>query len=156
MQDILDIKKSEYIDILANRGIQVKNNPSLGALQRKVRYLKKRDLIHLTKLRGLVVDETDLVNITQVLLKSVLGPKLKDDLYREIEKRKYNKTINKVKRLKRLKNTPLAKKENISEKELYELTTLTKLPTQSLKKLAQLRGVETTGLKRHDILTILM
>ena len=151
MQDILDIKKSEYIDILANRGIWVKNNPSLGALQRKVSYLKNRDFLHLAKLRGLVVDETDLINIIQVLLKSVLGPRLKDELYRELEKRKYHKIINKVKRLKRLKNTLLANKENISEKELYELTTLTKLPTQSLKKLAQLRGVETTGLKRHEL-----
>ena len=157
MQGILDIKKSIYIDILilANRVVSVKNNPSLGALQRKVSYLKKRELIHLAKLRCLVVDETDLVNIIQVLLKSVLGPRLKDELYRELEKRKY-KIINKVKRLKRLKNTPLANKENISEKELYELTTLTKLPTQSLKKLAQLGGVETTGLKRHELLTILM
>ena len=80
------------------------------------------------------MDETDLVNIIQVLLKSVLGPKLKDDLYREMEKRKYKKIINKVKRLKRLKNTPLANKENISEKELYTLTALTKSPTQSLKR----------------------
>ena len=156
MHDILGIKKTEYIDILAKRGIQVKNNLSLGALQRKVSYLKKRDLIYLAKLRGLVVDETDPVNIIQVLLKSVLGPKLKHDLYRELEKRKYNKIINKVKRLKRLKNTPLAKKENISGKELYKLTTLTNLPTQSLKKLAHLRGIEMTGLKRHELLTILM
>ena len=101
MQGILDIKKSIYIDILilANRVVSVKNNPSLGALQRKVSYLKKRELIHLAKLRCLVVDETDLVNIIQVLLKSVLGPRLKDELYRELEKRKYNKIINKVKRL---------------------------------------------------------
>ena len=122
MQDIWNINKSEYTSLLANRGIPVKNNPSLGALLRKIKYLTKRDLIHLTKL-------TDLVNIIQILLKSVLGPKLKDELYRELEKRKYNKIINKVKRLKRLKNSPLAKKENISEKDLYELT------TQSLKKL---------------------
>ena len=99
MQDICRIKKSEYTSILANRGIRVKNNLSLGALQRKVRYIKKRGLIHLAKLRGLVVDETDLVNIIQVLLKSVLGPRLKDELYRELEKRKYNKISNKVKRL---------------------------------------------------------
>ena len=118
MHDILDIKKRQYIDILANRGIGIKNNPSLGALQTKVSYLKKRDLIHLAKLGSLVVDEKDLVNIIQVLLKSVLGPKLKDDLYREMEKRKYKKIINKVKRLKRLKNIPLANKENISEKEI--------------------------------------
>ena len=125
-------------------------------MQTKVSYLKKRDLIHLAKLRGLVVDETDLINTIQVLLKSVLGSKLKDDLYREMEKRKYIKIINKVKRLKRLNNIPLDNKENISEKELYELTALTKLPTQSLKKIAQLRGVETTGLKRHELLTTLM
>ena len=125
-------------------------------MQTKVSYLKKRDLIHLAKLTGLVVDETDLINTIQVLLKSVLGSKLKDDLYREMEKRKYIKIINQVKRLKRLKNIPLDNKENISEKELYELTALTKLPTQSLKKIAQLRGVETTGLKRHELLTILM
>ena len=122
MQDNLNINKSEYASILANRGIPVKNNPFLGALRRKIKYLTKWDLIHLTKL-------TDLVNIIQILLKSLLGPKLKDELYRELEKRKYNKIINKVKRLKRLKNSPLAKKENISEKDLYELT------TQSLKKL---------------------
>ena len=122
MQDNLNINKSEYASILANRAIRVKNNPSLGALRTKIKYLTKRDLIHLTKL-------TDLVNIIQILLKGVLGPKLKDELYRELEKRKYNKIINKVKRLKRLKNSPLAKKENISEKDLYELT------TQSLKKL---------------------
>ena len=122
MQDNLNIYKSEYASILANRGIPVKNNPYLGALRRKIKYLTKRDLIHSTKL-------TDLVNIIQILLKSVLGPKVKDELYRELEKRKYNKIINKVKRLKRLKNSPLAKKENISEKDLYELT------TQSLKKL---------------------
>ena len=122
MQDNLNINKSEYASILANRGIPVKNNPFLGALLRKIKYLTKWDLIHLTKL-------TDLVNIIQILLKSVLGPKLKDELYRELEKRKYNKIINKVKRLKILKNSPLAKKENISEKDLYELT------TQSLKKL---------------------
>ena len=122
MQDNLNISKSEYASILANRGIPVKNNPYLGALRRKIKYLTKRDLIHSTKL-------TDLVNIIQILLKSVLGPKVKDELYRELEKRKYNKIINKVKRLKRLKNSPLAKKENISEKDLYELT------TQSLKKL---------------------
>ena len=156
MHDILDIKKRQYIDILANRGIGIKNNLSLGALQTKVSYLKKRDLIHLAKLRGLVVDETDLINTIQVLLKSVLGSKLKDDLYREMEKRKYIKIINKVKRLKRLNNIPLDNKENISEKELCELTALTKLPTQSLKKIAQLRGVETTGLKRHELLTTLM
>ena len=122
MQDIWNINQSEYTSLLANRGIPVKNNPSLGALLRKIKYLTKRDLIHSTKL-------TDLVNIIQILLKSVLGPKLKDELYRELEKRKYNKIINKVKRLKILKNSPLAKKENISEKDLYELT------TQSLKKL---------------------
>ena len=122
MQDNLNINKSEYASILANRGIPVKNNPYLGALRRKIKYLTKRDLIHSTKL-------TDLVNIIQILLKSVLGPKLKDELYRELEKRKYNKIINKVKRLKILKNSPLPKKENISEKDLYELT------TQSLKKL---------------------
>ena len=156
MHDILDIKKRQYIDILANRGIGIKNNPSLGALQTKVSYLKKRDLIHLAKLGSLVVDEKDLVNIIQVLLKSVLGPKLKDDLYREMEKRKYKKIINKVKRLKRLKNIPLDNKENISEKELQKLTPLPKLPTQSLKKIAQLRGVETTGLKRHELFTISM
>ena len=53
MHDILDIKKRQYIAILANRGIGIKNNPSLGALQRKVSYLKKRDLIHLAKLGSL-------------------------------------------------------------------------------------------------------
>ena len=36
MQDILNINKSEYTSIFGNRGIWVKNHPSLGALLRKL------------------------------------------------------------------------------------------------------------------------
>ena len=116
MQDIWNINKSEYTSLLANRSIPVKNNPSLGALLRKIKYLTKRDLIHLAKLRDLLVNETDLVNIIQILLKSVLGPKVKDELYRELEKRKYNKIITKVKRLKRFKKLASCQKRKYIRK----------------------------------------
>ena len=93
-------------------------------------------------------DESDVDNIVQVLLKNVLGPKLKNEIYRETKKREYNRIINKVKKLRRLKNTSLTKIENISEEKLSKLVKLSNLPTKILKKLAQLRDVEVTGLKR--------
>ena len=43
MLDILNISKSEYIDILGNRGVNVSPSISTDKLFRKVKYLKKRD-----------------------------------------------------------------------------------------------------------------
>ena len=148
MHGIFDIAKREYISILRNKGKKVRSSIPSDILLKKVKYLTKWDLIHLATLRGLVFDESDVDNIVQVLLKNVLGPKLKNEIYRETKKREYNRIINKVKKLRRLKNTSLTKIENISEEKLSKLVKLSNLPTKILKKLAQLRDVEVTGLKR--------
>ena len=47
-------------------------------------------------------------------------------------------------------------KKNISQKELDEAKRLSNLPTKILKKLPQLRNIETTGLKRSDLIYILL
>ena len=59
-------------------------------------------------------------------------------------------------RLKRLKKSNLAKKENISQKELDEFKRLSDLLTKILRKLVQLRNVDSTGLKRSELFYILM
>ena len=46
---------------------------------------------------------------------------LKEEIYRNIEKRKTNQIIDKLKRLKRLKRTNLPNKENISQNKLGEI-----------------------------------
>ena len=55
-----------------------------------------------------------------------------------------------------MKRSNLAKKENISQKELDEIKRLSELPTNILRKLVQLRNVDSTGLKRSELLYILM
>ena len=50
----------------------------------------------------------------------------------------------------------MLKKENISQKELDEIKRLSDLPTEILRKLVQFRYVDSTGLKRSELLYILM
>ena len=64
--------------------------------------------------------------------------------------------IKTLKRLKSLKKINLAKKENIPQKELDEVRRLSDLPTNILRKLVQLCDVDSTGLKRSELLYILM
>ena len=47
MLNVLKITRSEYIDILRNRGKQVLSEIDDDTSLEKVKYLKKRDLIHL-------------------------------------------------------------------------------------------------------------
>ena len=49
----LEISKPEYLDILRNRGKPVSPSISYKVLK-KVKYLKKRDLIHLLTIRGIL------------------------------------------------------------------------------------------------------
>ena len=156
MQESLDITRDEFLSIYKNRGKKVRSNISFDSLLRKVKYLKKQDLIHLATIRGLVFDGADLDNVIQALYRNVFINKLKPEIYRDIEKRKYARVIKKVKRLKRLKNTSLAKKENISEEDLIKLKKCALLSTKALRKLIQLRGVETTGLSKTDLMYILI
>ena len=156
MQNSLDISKQEYISIYMNRGKKVRSNISLDSPLKKVKYLTKQDLIHLATIRGLVFDESDLDNVIQALSKNLYDNKLNREIYREIEKRKYARyIIDKVKRTKRLKNTSLTKLENISEEDLLKLEKYGLLQ-KTLRKLVQLRGVETTGLLKTDLMYILM
>ena len=89
----LGITRQEYIDILRNGGKQVSSKVDGETLLRKVKYLKKRDLIHLATIRGIVLNEKSLKNIPDVLFKDLHQKKLinlKDELYRNIQKRNNN------------------------------------------------------------------
>ena len=81
---------------------------------------------------------------------------IKEEIYRNIQKRKTNQIIDKSKRFKRLKRSNLAKKEDISQNELDEIKDYQIFLVKILKKLAQLRNIKTTGLKRSDLIYILM
>ena len=63
---------------------------------------------------------------------------LKDKIYRNLQKRQNKQIVNDLKKLKRLKQSNLAKKENISRQELNEIRRLSDLPTKILRKLVQL------------------
>ena len=57
MASDLEITRTEYIDILKIRGKHVSSEINDDTLLKKVRYLKKRDLIHLATIRGIVLNE---------------------------------------------------------------------------------------------------
>ena len=67
----LEITKSEYLSILRNRGKSVSPHIAQDKLIKKVKYLKKRDLIHLLTIRGIVIDEYSLDSIIDALLKNI-------------------------------------------------------------------------------------
>ena len=127
MLDELKITKLEYIDIWKNRGKKVITELDEDAVLEKVKYLKKRDLIRLATIKGLVLNETSLENILDVILRDIHKHKLKnlkDKLYRNIQKRKNDQIINELKKIRRIKNSNLVKKENVSQKELNEVKKL--------------------------------
>ena len=191
MAEDLQISKSEFIEILKNRGKHVSSETDDDTLLKKVKYIKKQDLIHLATIRGLLFNESSLDNILHVLFEDVHkknqielindlhkhyhkkkyikliddlhkyhhkheSKNIKEELYRNLHKRKNIQIINELKRLKRLKHSNLAKKENISQKELDETKRLSDLPTEILRRLVRLRNVDSTGLKRAEILHILV
>ena len=207
MAEGLQISKSELIEIVKNRGKHESSKIDDDTLLKKVKYLKKQDLIHLATIRGLVFNETSLDNILHVPFKDVHKKNqikliddlhkhyhkknqikliddlhknyhkknqikliddlhkyhhkhrlknIKEELYRNLQKRKSIQIINELKRLERLKHSNLAKKENISQKELDEIKRLSDLPATILRKLVQLRNVDPTGFKRSELLYILM
>ena len=108
----------------------------------KVKYLKKRNLVHLATIRGLFLNETSLDYIWNSLFKDIHQKKLidlKNELHRNIQKRTKDQIINEMKKIRRIKGSNLVKKENISQKELNEVKQLSDLPLKNLIKLAQLR-----------------
>ena len=135
MEEDLKITKSEYMDILKNRRKNISSEIDDDTLLKKVKYLKKkRDLVHLATIRGLVFNESSLENILDTLFKDVHKKKqikliddlhkyhhkqkstnIKEELYRNLQKRQNNQIINDLKKLKRLKQFNLTKKENITK-----------------------------------------
>ena len=153
------ISKQKYIDILKNKGKQVSSEIDDDTLLEKVKYLKKIDLVHLAAIRILVLNETSLHYTLHSLFKDIHKKKLislKNELYRNIQKRKNDQIINEMKKIRRIKNSNLVKKENISQKELNEVKNLSDLPLKNLRKLAQLRNIVTADLNRPELLYILM
>ena len=135
MAEDLQISKSQFTKILTNSGKDVSSEIDDDTLLKKVKYLKKQTLIHLATIRGLVFNETSLDNILHVLFKDVhqknqikliddlhkyhhkyKSKNIKEELYRNLQKRKNIQIVNELKRLKRLKHSNLAKKENICQK----------------------------------------
>ena len=129
MLEDLKITKSEYLSILRNRGKSVSPSISYYKLLKKVKYLKKRDLIHLLTIRGIVIDEYSLSNIIDALFKDIHKKKqanvihdiyryhhkqksknLKREIYRYLYKRQNEPIFNELKELKRLKRSNLIKK----------------------------------------------
>ena len=188
----LEIIKSEYLSILRvfkytdeswegrntclrisiqrNRDKSVSSSISYDKLLRKVRYLTKRDLIHLQTISDIVIDDYSIDNIVDVLFKNAHKKKRADvveDIYRYHHKQKFKKLkqeihdnlhkrqnqliineLKELKKFKKLKLTNLLKTENISQEDLKEIKRLSDLTCSTLKKLAQLRNIETTGLTK--------
>lgn len=140
-------------------GKNVSPTISQDALLKKVKYIKLRDLIHLASIRGVILNNLSLEIILDALFKAIHKKKLKhlkNELYRNIQKRKNNQIVNELKKIRRLTHSTLVKKENISQSKFNEVKRLSDFSTKILRKLAQLRNVETTGLKRSDLIYILL
>ena len=136
----LEITKSEYLSILRNRGKSVWPSISNDKLLKKVKYLKKSDLIHLLTIRGIVLNEYSLDNIIDAIFKDIHKKKqanvvediykhyhkqklknLKGEIYRNLHKKQNEQIIRELKEFKKLKRSNLIKKENISEEDLKEI-----------------------------------
>ena len=136
----LEITKSEYLSMLRNRGKSVWPSISNDKLLKKVKYLKKSDLIHLLTIRGIVLNEYSLDNIIDALFKDIHKKKqanvvedvyrhhhkqklknLKGEIYRNLHKKQNEQIIHELKEFKKLKRSNLIKKENISQEDLKEI-----------------------------------
>ena len=93
MSDILDITKSEYIGILKNRRKHVSFKIDDDALLKIVKYLKNRDLIHLTTIRGIVFDESSLESILDAHIHKKNQTKLVDDLHKHYHKKNQSESL---------------------------------------------------------------
>ena len=71
MSDVLNIKRSEYIRILKNREKHVSSTIADDVLYKKIKYLKKQDLIHLATIRKLDFDDSDLESILYVFFTNI-------------------------------------------------------------------------------------
>ena len=125
--------------IFLETGKQLSSEISGDSLLRKAKYLRKRDLIHLATIRGIVLNETSLKNILDALFKDTHKKKLinlKDELYRNMQKRKNDQIINELKKIRRIKNSNLVKKGNISQKELNDIKKIISFTIKTFKKIS--------------------
>ena len=100
-------------------------------------------------IRDIVIDDYSIDNILDVLFKNAHKKKqagVVEHIYRSHHKQKFKK----------LKLTNLLKTENISQEDLKEIKRLSDLTCSTLKKLAQLRNIKTTGLTKSDLICILL
>ena len=142
---------------------------------RKVRYLTKRDFIPLLTIRGIVINEYSIDGTINALFKDIHKKKqasviedicryhhkqklknLKHEIYSNLHKRQNQLIINELKEFKKLKLSNLLKKANISQEDLKEIKRLNDLSRSTLIKLAQPRNIETAGLKKSDLIYILL
>ena len=131
----LEITKSEYLSMLRNRGKSVWPSISNDKLLKKVKYLKKSDLIHLLTIRGIVLNEYSLDNIIDAIFKDIHKKKqanvvedvyrhhhkqklknLKGEIYRNLHKKQNEQIIHELKEFKKLKRSNLIKKEKFHKK----------------------------------------
>ena len=76
---------------------------------------------------------------------------MKGEIYRNLHKKQNEQIIHELKEFKKLKRSNLIEKENISQEGLKEVK-----PRNTLKKLAQLRDIETIGLTKSNVIYILL
>ena len=123
MLNDLEITKSENCSILGNRSKSVSTSISFDKLLKKVKYLKKRDLKHLLNIRNITVSGNDSIeNIFDALFKDIHKKNqanvvddiyiyhhkqklnnLKQEIYRNLQKRQNQLIINELKELKKFK-----------------------------------------------------
>ena len=123
MLNDLEITKSENWSILGNRSKSVSTSISFDKLLKKVKYLKKRDLKHLLNIRNITVSGNDSIeNIFDALFKDIHKKNqanvvddiyiyrhkqklknLKQEIYRNLQKRQNQLIINELKELKKFK-----------------------------------------------------
>ena len=79
--------------------------------------------------------------------------KLEKEIYRNIQKRKQSKINNELKKL-RLYN--FASRNNITQADLEKIKHFNSLNLKTLQKIAQQRGINTTTLKKRDLIYTLI
>ena len=79
--------------------------------------------------------------------------KLKQMIYRNIQKSKQDKINNE---LKKLRFNKLANKNNISQDDLVKIKQLNDLSLKTLQKIAQQRNINSTGIKKENLIYMLM
>ena len=89
----------------------------------------------------------------QRAINKVHRKKLQQEIYRNIQKRKQDKINNE---LKKLRFNELADRNNITQADLEKIKQLKDLTLKTLQKIAQQRNINTTGLKKKNLIYTLI